>query len=103
MTTDSTKAFLPVAAPYEATVLVGYLDKAFNGEAIETPPRRSPLWPIACRVIDAMTRDRYHIGAYPSTAALPQVLPTAGRIVRGPSRSIGQVGPQMVPRTVARG
>jgi hypothetical protein len=98
---DSTTKFLPVAAPYEATVLVGYLDKAFNGDAIETPPRRSPLWPIACKVIEAMTRDRYHLGAYPSPSAFPQVLPTAGRIVRGPSRGLAQMVP-LVPRPVIR-
>jgi hypothetical protein len=57
--------FFPVADPYQATVLVGYLDRAFNSAAPQIPPRQSPMWPIAVRMIEAMGRDNYSLGAYP--------------------------------------
>lgn len=61
---EQDQVFLPVMNSYEATVLVGYLAHAFNGDVAEVPPRASPLWPIAVRVVQAMNADRYHLGAY---------------------------------------
>jgi hypothetical protein len=53
---------VPVEDPYQATVLVGYLARAFNPRAKGVPYAESPLWPIACAMIEAMARDHYALG-----------------------------------------
>ena len=65
----------PLDDPFEATVLCGYLARAFNGNAREVPPEQSPLWPVARNLVTQMRRDGYHLGAYVNRALVTQVPP----------------------------
>lgn len=63
----SARTMLPVDEPYQARVLVNYLAQAFNpqfGATRDVPPTENPLWPTACRMVEAMARDNYLIGAF---------------------------------------
>ena len=55
---------MPIDEPYQATILVGYLARAFNPHSAEIAHRQNPLWPMACAMVEAMTADNYHLGAY---------------------------------------
>jgi hypothetical protein len=60
------RTLLPVDEPYTARVLVGYLAEAFNprfARGVDVPPAENPLWPIACRMVQAMDRDHYRLAA----------------------------------------
>jgi len=50
--------------PYDVRVIAIYLAQAFNGDALEVPPTRSPVWGLAMRMAAAMRADNYHLGAY---------------------------------------
>lgn len=93
------QAFLPVMDPYQATVLVGYLAHAFNGRSVEVPPYASPLWPIACRVVEAMHADHYHLGAY-RDPTLPYIPRVAGD--SPPEHSVTHTGPRQPLNTVVQ-
>jgi len=61
------RTLLPVDDLYQARVLVGYLAEGFaplTGRTRDVPPAESPLYPLACRVIEAMGRDNYRIAAF---------------------------------------
>jgi hypothetical protein len=63
----SARTLLPVDDPYQARVIVGYLAEAFNpcaGRSVDVPPTENPLWPVACRMVEAMSRDHYRLAAF---------------------------------------
>ena len=63
----SARTLYPVDDLYQARVLVGYLAEGFaplTGRTRDVPPAESPLYPLACRVIEAMARDNYRIAAF---------------------------------------
>jgi len=83
--------FQPVMEPYVARVLVGFLAQAFNPHAVEVDPVRSPMWPVAQRMAEAMCRGGYHLGAY-SRSSIAAERPHAGGAP--PSRQVS-----VTPRT----
>ena len=85
--------FHPVMEPYDVRVIVTYLSQAFHAGAVEVPPQRSPLWPVAARMVERMHRDNYAIGAYspPRMADHHHVAQPSGgfRAVRVPRPAAG--------------
>lgn len=83
--------FAPVMQPYDVRVVAIYLAQAFNGDVMEVPPTRSPVWGLAARMVAAMRSDNYHLGAYARSelnAERPRVVAAAAaRQVRPPARS----------------
>jgi hypothetical protein len=69
---SGSRQLYPVDDPYQARVLVGYLAQAFNprfGGTVDVPPAENPLWPLACRMVEAMNRDHYRLAAFASEGA----------------------------------
>lgn len=66
----SGQIFAPVMQPYDVRVIATYLARAFNGDSMEVPPTRSPVWGLATRMVADMRRDNYSLGAYAGNALL---------------------------------
>jgi hypothetical protein len=98
-----TPAFNPVLQPYDVRVVASYLARAFNGSVQEVPPTASPVWPLACRMVEILRRDGYALGAFHRSEIEPRrIAPAAHRLVR-PLRGIEDVEFRPAPVVAAVG
>jgi hypothetical protein len=93
----SARTLYPVDDPYQARVLVGYLSEAFNprfGATRDVPPAENPLWPGACRMVEAMGRDNYRLAALAAEGSYgPRTAPSG--------RSVAVLRTRMTPDDVS--
>lgn len=76
--------FAPVMEPYDVRVIAIYLAQAFNGDVMEVPPTRSPVWGLASRMAVAMRRDNYLLGAYARSDLIDSQRPHRLNVARAP-------------------